>query len=66
MSCLRKEVDLIWIWNRKVYIQIPQRYRRRTYSDWGDDQSNVEDFFENSEDEIKSTLDDALKIHVIV
>ena len=30
----------------------------------GDDQSNVEDFFENSEDEIKSTLDDALKMHV--
>ena len=30
----------------------------------GDDQFNVEDFFENSEDEIKSTLDDALKIHV--
>ena len=25
----------------------------------GDDQSNVEDFFEKSEDEIKSTLDDA-------
>ena len=30
----------------------------------GDDQSNVEDFFENSEDEIKSTLDDAFKTHV--
>ena len=30
----------------------------------GDDQSNVEDLFENSEDEIKSTLDDTLKIHV--
>ena len=28
------------------------------------DQFNVEDFFENSEDEIKSTLDDALKMHV--
>ena len=30
----------------------------------GDDQINVEDFFENSEDEIKSILDDALKMHV--
>ena len=30
----------------------------------GDDQVNVEDFFENSEDEIKSILDDALKMHV--
>ena len=30
----------------------------------GDDQSNVEDFFENSDNEIKSTLDDALKMHV--
>ena len=29
----------------------------------GDDESNVEDFFENSEDEIKSTSDDALKLH---
>ena len=28
------------------------------------DQFNVEDFYENSEDEIKSTLDDALKMHV--
>ena len=30
----------------------------------GDDQVNVEDFFKISEDEIKSTLDDALKMHV--
>ena len=30
----------------------------------GEDQSNVKDFFENSEDEIKSTLDVALKMHV--
>ena len=30
----------------------------------GDDQSNVDDFFQNSEDDIKSTLDDALKTHV--
>ena len=30
----------------------------------GDHQVNVEDFFENSEDEIKSTLDDALKMHM--
>ena len=30
----------------------------------GDDQVNVEDFFENSEDEINSTLDNALKMHV--
>ena len=29
-----------------------------------DDQVNFEDFFENSEDEIKSVLDDALKMHV--
>ena len=29
-----------------------------------DDQYNVEDFFENSEVEIKSTLDNALKTHV--
>ena len=27
----------------------------------GNDQSNVEDFFENSEEEITSTLDDSLK-----
>ena len=27
----------------------------------GDDESNVEDFFENSEDKVKSTLNDALK-----
>ena len=64
MSCLRKEVDPIWIWNRKVYLQIPWRYRRRTVVTGEDDQSNVEDFFENSEDEIKSTLDDSLKVHV--
>ena len=30
----------------------------------GDDQTNVEDFFENSDDEIKYTLDDAFKMHV--
>ena len=32
----------------------------------GDDQSNVENFFENSEDNIKYTLDDALKMNVYV
>ena len=30
----------------------------------GDDQSNVDDVFENSEDVIKFTLCDALKMHV--
>ena len=30
----------------------------------GDYQVNVEDFFENSEHEVKSTLDDSLKMHV--
>ena len=30
----------------------------------GDDQSNVENFYENAEDAIKSTLHDALKMHV--
>ena len=60
MLCLHKEINTIWFWSRKVYLQIPRRYRRSG----GDDQVNVEDFFENSEDEIKSTLDDALKTHV--
>ena len=32
----------------------------------GDDQVNFEDIFDNSEDEIKSTLDAALQMHVSV
>ena len=64
MSCLHKEVDPTWFWSRKFYLQILGDTVKEHIVTGGDDQVNVEDFFENSEDEIMSTLDDALKMHV--
>ena len=47
----------------KVYLQILGDTVEEHIVTGGDDQVNVEDCFDNSEDEITSTLDAALKMH---
>ena len=64
MSCLRKEVDPIGSGVEKsIYKSLGDIVEEHIVTG-GDDQSNVEDFLENSEDEIKTTSDDALKMHL--
>ena len=56
---MRMKVNPRWIWSRKsIYKSIPDTVEEDIVTG-GDDQINVDDFFENSEDEIKSALDDA-------
>ena len=46
-----------------IYKSLGDTVEEHILTGW-DDQSNVDDFFDNSEDQIKSTLDYALKMHV--
>ena len=64
MSCLRKEDNRIWIWCRKVDLKSLGDTVEEHIVSGGDYQDSVEDFFKNLEDEIKSTLNDALKIQM--
>ena len=61
MSCLRKEFGSGV--ENSIYETLGDNVEEHIVTG-GDKQSNVGEFFENSEDEIKSTLDDALKIRV--
>ena len=62
-ACVRKSTQFGSGIGKSIYKSLGDTIEEHIITG-GDDQSNVEDFFENSEDAIKSTLDDALKTHV--
>ena len=62
-ACVRKSTQFGSGVEKSFYISLGDTVEEHIVTGV-DDQCNVEDFFENSEDEIKSTLNDALKRHV--
>ena len=59
-ACIRQSTQFGSGVEKSIYKSLEDIVEDHIVTD-GDDQSNVEDFFENSEAELKSTLDDALK-----
>ena len=62
-ACVRKSTQFVSGVEKSIYKSLGDTVKEHVVTG-GEDQSSVEDFFENSEDEIKSSLDDALKMHV--
>ena len=64
-ACVRKSAQFGFGVEKYIYKSLGDTVEEHMMTG-GDDQVNVDDFFENSEDEIKSTLCDALKMHLYV